>query len=228
MASIEFQICGDRSPFLAAIYESGTTTPIYRRDVQGNDGCVVFSGLEQYTPYEVKVIDSIGRIVTSGFTTQNSLPMCNPPRSYVYLCGVLKNTSTSQTISTPKQLVFNYPLKNGQFVSVCLSAMTCNVLNTTSCVTIYCNGLRQTPISCVGTTSQFMLSGITRNDIVCYDLYTRYCTGYSSGNVCGCAGIKLTCAYDTYCCVGYNGTVTPVISTQNTLSTKLNVTSCCC
>lgn len=214
MADISFKISGSSKPFLAQLWNTDCTSLIQQKPVEYSGNTIIFGGLEGNTTYNLNISDNICSSVNYIF---NTLPNLTPPSltvKYVSLLGTISYPSEfSRQITTPKYVLIDPPLINGESVDLNFGIDTINTSNTSNNINLYCNGSLLSPsyINC-GTTTK--LINMKYGDTICYDMST-ICT--SNGNLCGHSILELMSV------VGYG--FSACTSSEYYKSTSLSITT---
>ena len=71
MSDIRFKISGNTSPFIAQLYQNNSIVSQKAVEYSGSsyNSCGIFYGLYPSTAYVLKIVDNIGNITCTGFTT---------------------------------------------------------------------------------------------------------------------------------------------------------------
>lgn len=205
MSDIRFNISGSSAPFIAQLYCGSTIIQQKAIEYSGSicNSCNILGNLIPGSCYSLKITDSIGNYINTGFTTPVQVGTTTLSTKNIGLAGTVNNGIPYTSYFTD-YLTISPSLSAGETLT--LNFTTCTVGGGSTGVNSNVSILRcpiggswgvVANISNAGTS---ILSPIVLNsgDKLCYNLNTVNNTTLSNGvppiNLCGCAVLTLTSA----------------------------------
>lgn len=216
MSDLRFKISGDSAPFIAQLYSAtdvlqqqkaieysgsctifGTTCNAYNSQIHNEISSCSFGMLYPNTCYKIKVTDSIGYSVCSGFTTPVQVGTTTLASKSICLSGYTQSTHGGLNCFGTGNVVFSPALSLGENVTIKLAYSNCCYSRVTNNVSISCkpNGCSNYIPKIDYFTNGASSCEICMNygDALCYGLSTILQEGGSDfAKISGCSTIKIS------------------------------------